>query len=870
MSGAAQLFAQLQSDDAALADKCVSDVMRVLEQHANDPDPNRFVALVAAARHRPALFSVARPGGITCVRWLGRSGAALHKNGNALALLACALLQRTYADERAWPWPVDFLQCYLEDSFGARLWCDDGASCGAVRLFVANLLSFFTAHRRFGGDDAAQRAQIVQFVVDQARFVLEHEPANVAAAIRTLTQLALVRPVRELAARHLRTWLRDAATAPHARLLAVALVRHCDDADQLQLTLVPVLHSLNDAALLAEPSLDAALRHAVAHSRSAALLALDAAVAGHAPALLLARAVEALGAGAEALLAHRLAHIAVAFCDDDAAAAGDDDDELLLRLARGRRQLYSLLAAVVGVELDVVALCDALLEEGATLATSPRRHFVDTLARCVTWALLLRAHASGGGSAQLRLAVAQVQTRAIAWCHKDAQAHEREPGVLTALVRRVLFVLPGDSGVYFPDASLGAAAQSAALAAVTDGVPLREPTLVHLIVMRLTRLPLAADDVVSAVEAMAARAVALAPASDDERALASCEQLVDGLLNVCRLPRPASLSGDATAPCHAPLLWRVINVLLLIGARHASSAGSYLWRSVPSVSCAMRAVLTQRWPTTSDEPGDLRAFATAQLLDEASVVDEAAIGERVAQLRAGGCVAFERDSTRLVPPSEPLRRHTLQLAGSLRVAERLARCRAPDFVLEAAAADEALAVGSAAPWLSRLLRTSDALVESVSPACRCAVLLHLCDASGNGDADDEQELRRTVVVSLRALLQQRDESPLPTIEVLSFFLTRLSAPTALARDVAFDCLCELLGGAADLTRLPWYSAEPVRRVICDALLAALRVETWLDRIEAHCAALVQTELDRPALVDAVTKTLAARKFDFSQCLNTFR
>jgi hypothetical protein len=843
-SSSTVFFNQLVSSSSP--DTAVDQQMRVLEQHGADPDPNRFVALVCAARHSSALFRLDRVGGATCLRWLSRANHAV-----PLAQLACAVLLHAYAGDTRVSWPAELIQSFLDDAFGPRLWCGDD-SCAPVRAFVANLLTCFggtAAPLRF--HDAAQRAQIAQFVVDQARFVLEHEPAHVGACIKTLTQLASLAPVRLLAAQQLRGWLRaDAHVAPLARQLAIALVRH--DAQSLGV----VLQAL-DAALLAEPALDAALRHAVTQSRDAALLLLDAAVAGQVPNVLLVHVVAALGSGVEAILARRMLQMAASWQSGDNAGDDDDDDELLLRLARGRRQLYAMLGVVIN-DVDVAALCDALLDNDAAIdaaaaatTSAAGRHFVETVVRCITWALLLRPNVP-------KLLVAQVQSRAVAWCHKHGAS------ALPALIRRVLFILP-EAATYFPDSSLGSAAQSAALAAVTDGVPLLEPTLVHLIVMHLARLPLSADDVIGAIETMTARAAAAA----DDRPLASCEQLVDGLLNVCRLPRPSSLPPSVAAPCHAALFWRVVNVLLALGALHGSSVGSFLWRSVPTASIAMRAVLTQRWPDVAaadDDSVALRPFAAAQLLDEgAAAVDDAAVAERVAHLRASGCIAFERDSSRLVPTSDAQRRHTLHVAANLRIAERLARCRAPDFVLEAAAADEATAAGSAAPWLARLLRSSDALIESVSPTCRCTVLLHIDSVNkNNNDDDDDDDLRRSVAGSLRALLlgdMSATESPLPVVEVLTFFLGRLAAPTVAARETAFDCLADLLGAGGleqSLARLPWFQSDVVRRVIGDAMLAALAVETWHDRFHVYCAVLARAEATPEHAAAAVTKILQSR------------
>lgn len=683
-------------------------------------------------------------------------------------------------------WPVEFIQCYLEDSFGARLWCDD--SSVAVRLFVAQLLTFFSnddsAPTRYA--DTSSRAPIVQYVIDQSRYVLEHDLTALPAVLKTLTPLAGVGAVRELAALHLRAWLRDTPPlAALARTLALAMLG-ATSAPPMPLLFQLVGEQAFDAA-----ALDVALRRCVGASAAAAAMALEVAFsAGDAQRLLLLRATEALsarGVAVEPLLARHLCQSALSLCDDD---DDDDDDESLMRLARGRRQLYALLAMLVG-ELDVAALCYALLDDGGGGGGST---YAETVARCATWALLLRAHALPPQQhAAFKQTVALVQSHAMAWCHKSVSATD---GSLALLVRRLLFVLPdgGGAAAYFPDSSLGAAAQSSALSIVTDGVPLLEATLVHLIVMRLSHRPVSADDVVGAVEALVTRAAA---SVEPPPALASYEQLIDGLINVCETS--------------ASLLWRVVLTLTVLGALHPETVGGFLWRAVPTVGAVMRSMLTQRWQ-----------IGATPAADDASIV-------------------FER-GTSLLLPSDTTRRHVLHLDATLRLSERLARCRAPDFVLDAAAAEP----GDAAPWLARLLRANESLIDNVAPVCRCVALL---DAAA---AADDAELRRSLVNSLRTLLQSNNDVA-STVEVLAFFLGQLSSPLGAARDAAVDCCAELFGGVEQLPRLPCYDSDAVRRVIGDTLASALAVEMSLERVRVYSDALTRAN---PTLM--ISKLLSQR------------
>jgi hypothetical protein len=102
-----------------------------------EPDMEKWLGVIAAARERATLFNSKEAAGSKLIEWL--AGKRVPLDDSALPLLAAALLLRAHQHQPQWP--VELVQAYLEDSFGARCWVD--ARHAAVRHLVANILTVF-------------------------------------------------------------------------------------------------------------------------------------------------------------------------------------------------------------------------------------------------------------------------------------------------------------------------------------------------------------------------------------------------------------------------------------------------------------------------------------------------------------------------------------------------------------------------------------------------------------------------------------------------------------------------------------------------------------------------------------------------------
>lgn len=184
------------------------------------------------------------------------------KRSSELAILACNMLYQAF-QHRA-DWPIEFVQAYLEDAFGPRMWVDDEstrpfvrellsvtpqdlasdtsqaeeeASAAAGRSspfgspFISNQIPLSKSINRFQDDATRERvsiyaSQIVEFHLStlQSQQSLFPSPSTDASEslknlIRTMQCLLPYPTVRVLAARHIDGWLHHPQTMRLAKEL---------------------------------------------------------------------------------------------------------------------------------------------------------------------------------------------------------------------------------------------------------------------------------------------------------------------------------------------------------------------------------------------------------------------------------------------------------------------------------------------------------------------------------------------------------------------------------------------------------------------------------------------------------------------------
>lgn len=185
-----------------------------------------------------------------------------HKRSSEVAVLACNMLYVAFQHQA--DWPIEFVQAYLEDAFGPRLWVDGESTRPFVREllsvtpqdlasdtsqteeevnaaagrsspfgspFISNQIPLSKSINRFQDDATRERvsiyaSQIVEFHLStlQSQQALFPSPSADASdllknLIRTMQSLLPYPTVRVLAARHVDGWLHHPQISRHAKEL---------------------------------------------------------------------------------------------------------------------------------------------------------------------------------------------------------------------------------------------------------------------------------------------------------------------------------------------------------------------------------------------------------------------------------------------------------------------------------------------------------------------------------------------------------------------------------------------------------------------------------------------------------------------------
>lgn len=293
----------LQLDDQNDVEQLVQVIVHtltLLRDNPMNPEPACYLSLIYVAKLRPHVFAREMIWK-QLLKFLKNEKGFTFKKSTLVPILVCNLLYRAFAKQDNWP--IEFVQEYLEDSFGERLWVDDKYA----RSFVDNIITAFpsktrtsaetketegilssseeeepSAHKstllplestavhveetpseqseserkgklalvrnRFPQDDV--REKVYNYVYDILNFHLTNKTASEQNIIKVFHATCAYSRVRNLAAYQLEGWLNNVSTVRYARELFFTLVDHCtensfDDIDTLQTLLKMKLKNPN-------------------------------------------------------------------------------------------------------------------------------------------------------------------------------------------------------------------------------------------------------------------------------------------------------------------------------------------------------------------------------------------------------------------------------------------------------------------------------------------------------------------------------------------------------------------------------------------------------------------------------------------------
>ncbi|KNC54503.1 uncharacterized protein AMSG_10501 [Thecamonas trahens ATCC 50062] len=424
------------------------------------------------------------------------------------------------------------------------------------------------------------------------------------------------------------------------------------------------------------------------------------------------------------------------------------------------------------------------------------------------------------------------------------QLSERD---LTSYLTRILLLAPAKA-YSVPELSPAATARLVKYALRT--VPLEQECLVSICRCRglapPTRLAFALK--------ILRRAASLPP----PRPPLGADEVIAALLNPATLvwPRPlASHMARAPPLARADLLWQAFVGMTLASCLAPATVGAACWENVPPVRLCMERLITGiPLPHSLPPPRPPAPSADATLArieaDAKAALASAAPGAppldallHMSLVRDGALLAprapVDAATYTALPSAVDERLAALQT--ELNLSAPLTASRAPDFLRSLIARQDP---SETLKWLSPLLAgdsaTASAIMDSVPLPTLCQLLVTaLLERASFADA-----LATRVAAGLPAAAKP----------VLSVLLPGLSSPAAPRRAAASAALTAVVSDAW-LTAIP-AMAPGLASLLTSTLAAALRVEDRVTVLAAYLDALVALAPDNPPVVDVVVTAVA--------------
>ncbi|KAK8386997.1 hypothetical protein O3P69_017976 [Scylla paramamosain] len=371
---------------------------------------------------------------------------------------------------------------------------------------------------------------------------------------------------------------------------------------------------------------------------------------------------------------------------------------------------------------------------------------------------------------------------------------------------------------------------------LTSEIPVKQETLTRLLMMAVMKDQwIKPQDLIELVDKIIKRAAALH--SDDIEVLhVDDTKVVELIFNLCpyippeNSPLPQGYRPPKTAI--ANLYWKSWIMLLLITAHNPTVFGLVAWESYPTLRTLMEMCITNSFvfppPTlASGEKGDemtaqelhLCALERQQILDFESHLAQKTITEQNSLLLSQLITLDPNGPARKPPPIVLDQLKTLNT--SHKVGHLLCRSRNPDFLVDIIQRQGA---SQSMPWLAELVQSSEGAFSVLPVQCLCEFLLS--EAGGGVGAGEGAARHHQLLQHLRSLLRAPRQEDGVSVEILEYFLRRLSSQQAAARTQAVRGL-----QLVHLPNLPGF--DLVQGVASQALRAACQIETDPHAVSAY-------------------------------------
>ncbi|XP_065178722.1 integrator complex subunit 1-like [Sycon ciliatum] len=352
--------------------------------------------------------------------------------------------------------------------------------------------------------------------------------------------------------------------------------------------------------------------------------------------------------------------------------------------------------------------------------------------------------------------------------------------------------------------------------------PLREETLITLLVIGLSDLPFSPQDALEYGDRLVQRAANVHTTAHPTLHGIDNAETIFRIVMKCALYRaPANiiLPEGCVPPRLAisQLYWKGCVLLLTLAVYNPKTVGIYAWKGYPVLHCLMEMVMTNTFVyPPSIGPGQTREEIIArdhqkrQLEIEEILAYENHLSQacnrppvtEVKSLLVNTVIHCDESGGPARRPQKDIIERLRASSKRLKLGDRLCRSRDPDFLLDVINAQGA---SQSMSWLSELVANSEGSgsVDLLPTPCLCEFLMAHSEAELDANAwapvalkDHMQHVlkvkRDELEARIRGLLCGEDCTLKGTVEVLDYFFKKLSSDGARSRRLSLKCLSSVL------------------------------------------------------------------------------
>ncbi|GAB0098046.1 Integrator complex subunit 1 [Sergentomyia squamirostris] len=396
--------------------------------------------------------------------------------------------------------------------------------------------------------------------------------------------------------------------------------------------------------------------------------------------------------------------------------------------------------------------------------------------------------------------VTTIQLDTLIWIHEVVPATFKPTSLeYTQILHKILFLDALESDQWIPEPD------KASLLRLVSEIPVQEDALLRIIYIGVTKeIPFSVPDTMEIIEQIVKRA-ALFRFTNYATLRVSNPEIITFLFGMAEYHHPDNISLPAGyEPPNltiSVLFWKAINILLLLSAHNPESIGASCWEQYPLMRTLMEVCITNQFAELKkmEENTKISLAEKSQILEFeshlAAATSKVIITEQNSLLLSQ-LMLIDLTGVSRKPPSVVLDQ-LKALNVTYKLGHLLCRSRKPDFLLDII---QRHGTTQSMPWLADLVQNSEGEFSHLPVQCLCEFLL------SNAQINLENVRDFELVTYLQNLLREKtDDSQIP-LEVLEYFLRRLSSTTKQSREMSIKGL-KLLLKVFDDHELPLYAPK---------------------------------------------------------------